>query len=353
MRQQSVTLREVAHRAGVHPGTASRALNPATRELVKPATAERVLAAADELGYEPDLVARSFRTKRTHSVAIVIPDINNPLFPPMVRGAEDRLAQAGYVALLANTENDSRRQQRIFDQMRGRRVDGFVLATARRRDPQLAALAREGMIISLVNRTTDSRAHSSVTVNDAEGIRLAVEHLRSLGHKRIAFLGGPHDLSTGLARYRGFLDAMGVDPSDGKAIERLPIVTATMFTIEQGLRCTRHLLKKRSRPTAIVAANDMLALGSYSALDELGIRCPEDVSIVGFNDMPFIDRMRPPLTTVRIPAYEMGTSAAELLLERLECPEAGVKALTVDPELVLRGSTDRPGGIRGSATPRT
>lgn len=160
MPRDAVTLREVAQAAGVHPGTASRALNDVTRPLVRGETVERVLAAANALGYKPNLLARSFKTRRTNSVGIVIPDINNPLFPPMVRGVEDRLFRDGYVALLANTEGDPDRQRRIFEGMVDRRVDGLVLATAHRHDVSLAELDETGIpivLLSLSPRTASSR----------------------------------------------------------------------------------------------------------------------------------------------------------------------------------------------------
>lgn len=336
MLKERVTLRDVAEAAGVHPGTASRALNEATRSLVRAETVERVLAATDALGYKPNLLARSFKTRRTQSVGIVIPDINNPLFPPMVRGVEDRLFRGGYVSLLANTENDPERQERIFSGMVDRRVDGLVLATAARNDPALAALTEQGVPIVLINRVAEGHVVSSVSVDDAAGIRMVVEHLRELGHERIGHVGGPQALSTGFARYSGFVASMAAcgTPADPEAI-----AFARTFSIAEGERCATTFLARADRPSAIVAANDMLALGCYAAVEAAGLRCPEDVSVVGFNDMPFIDRVSPPLTTVRIPHYEIGARAAELMVERIECPDVSVKAVLLAPHLVVRAST--------------
>jgi LacI family transcriptional regulator len=334
--RDAVTLREVAEAAGVHPGTASRALNDVTRSLVRPETVERVLAAATSLGYKPNLLARSFKTRRTNSVGIVIPDINNPLFPPMVRGVEDRLFEVGYVALLANTENDPGRQRRIFDGMVDRRVDGLVLATARRHDVTVAELGEMGIPIVLLNRVVEDGGFSSVSVDDAQGIRMVVEHLRRLGHERIGHVAGPQSMSTGYARYNGFLSAMR---ETGGAMDPRHVAFAEAFSIAEGERCAKELLTAPDRPTAIVAGNDMLALGCYSAVERAGLVCPVDVSVVGFNDMPFIDRLSPPLTTVRIPHYELGVRAAELLLGRLRDPAAAVEAVHLPPELVERGST--------------
>jgi LacI family transcriptional regulator len=347
MPEAPVTLKDVALRAGVHPATASRALNPETRILVSEDTARRVLDAAEQLGYSPNPVARSLRTRRSHTVGVLIPDLNNPLFPPIVRGLEDRLAAAGYVALIGNTDSDDQRERIIFDQMRARHVDGLVLATARLRHPLLAEASRADIPVVLINRLAQDYSFPSVTVDNERGVRMAISHLAGLGHRRIAHIAGPQEMSTGLSRYRGFVTAM---ESSGLPVDSDLVVFAKAFSVEEGLRCTRLLLDQcAARPgqagcTAIFAANDMLAVGCYSSLDEAGLACPEDMSVVGFNDMPFIDRLRPPLTTVRFPHYQVGTEAAQLLLERIAEHTAPVKILYLAPELIIRGSTTR---VRG------
>lgn len=338
MERDVVTLREVARAAGVHPGTASRALNEATRSLVRPETVDRVIAAAQALGYRPNYLARSFKTRKTHSVGVVIPDIANPLFPPIFRGVEDRLTKDGYVTLLANTENDEARQARVFSGMLERRVDGLILATARREDPSIAELAQEGIPIVLINRVVKDRSFPSVSVDDAAGIRMLVDHLRELGHERIAHVAGPQTMSTGFSRHSGFVSSMA---AHGLTVDPQSVSYADGFTIAEGERCAAALLSASFPPTAVVAANDMLALGCYTAAETLGLRCPEDVSIVGFNDMPFTDRMSPPLTTVRIPHYDVGTQAADLLLGRIHDPDLAVKVMLMVPTLVVRGSTAR------------
>ncbi len=348
MPRQNVTLTEVARQAGVHPGTASRALNEATQSLVKPETVERVNSVAARLGYKPDYLARSLKTRRTLSVGVIFPDINNPLFPPMLRGLEDRLAQHDYLALLANTENDDKRERRIVEQMTTRQVDALVLATARRDSPHLAALANQGTPIVLFNRIAENHAFSSVSVDDGAGSRLAVEHLIGLGHSRIAHVAGPQSFSTGLRRYRGYVASTSLSRAKP---DRSLVAFATSFTIAEGVRCARKLLSLGEPPSAIVAGNDMLALGCYSAIEEEGLSCPEDVSVVGFNDMPFMDRIDPPLTTIRIPQYEMGLHAADLVLERIRQPDDPLKVIVLAPELVVRRSTCPP-RARGQAETR-
>ena len=343
MIERTVTLRDVAARAGVHPATASRALNPETRLLVREDTARRVLEAAESLGYHPNPVARSLRTRRSNTVGVLIPDLTNPLFPPIVRALEDRLAAAGYVALIGNTDGDGERERLVFRQMRARHVDGMVLATAHLSDPLLAEAARAGLPVVLMNRMAQDHSLDSVSVDNEGGMRMAVAHLAAEGHKRIAHIAGPQEVSTGLSRYRGFMSAM---EAHGLKVDPDLVITAKAFSIEEGLRCTRAVLERRAGCTAVAAANDMLAIGCLAALEEAGLDCPADLSVVGFNDMPFIDRLRPPLTTIRFPHYQLGTEAAQLLLERIGGQGGPVKVLYLAPELVVRGSTapHRPAG---------
>ncbi|MBO0807557.1 MAG: LacI family DNA-binding transcriptional regulator [Actinobacteria bacterium] len=339
MPDSPVTLRDVAAQAGVHPATASRALNPETRLLVREDTARRVLDAAQALGYRPNPVARSLRTRRSNTVGVLIPDLTNPLFPPIVRGIEDRLAAAGYVALIGNTDGDDERERIVFEQMRARHVDGFVLATVHLSSALLAEAGRAELPVVLVNRLAEDHSMPSVSADNERGMRLAVDHLSELGHRRIAHIAGPQDVSTGLSRFRGFDAALR---AHAVATDEDLVVVAKAFSIEEGHRCCRLLLERGVPFTAIAAGNDMLAVGCYGALEEAGVRCPEDMSVVGFNDMPFIDRLRPPLTTIRFPHYQVGTEAAQLLLERIAGEPGPVKVLYLAPELVARGSTAPP-----------
>jgi LacI family transcriptional regulator, galactose operon repressor len=304
-----------------------------------------VTEAAERLGYRPNPVARSLRTRRSHTVGVLIPDLNNPLFPPIIRGIEDRLGQHGYVALIGNTDADPGKERLVFDQMRARHVDGFVLATATLNSPILAEAAQAELPLVLMNRTAQDYPFSSVSVDNEQGVRAAVAHLVALGHTRIGHIAGPQDISTGAARLRGYQEAMR---THGLTVGDDEIVYATGYTVEDGLRCGRELLEGADDLTAVVAANDMLAVGCYGALDGLGLRCPEDMSVIGFNDMPFVDRLHPPLSTVRFPHYQLGTEAARLLIERIEGGEGPVKILFLAPELVARGSTvaiERSGAV--------
>jgi LacI family transcriptional regulator len=335
-RSATATLRDVARLADVHPGTVSRALNPETRRLVNDETAQRVIAAAATLGYRPNPIARGLKTNRSYTVGVLVPDLMNPLFPPIVRGIQDRLEQAGYTPLIANTDNDRERERNDFEAMRARQVDGVITATARLDHGVLDEMAAAGLPIVLVNRRVDDGLLPSATADDHEGARLAVQHLVALGHTRIAHLGGPQELSTGRLRHEGFVDGMA---AAGLDVDPELVRFGTAFTEPEGERLCLELVERDPRPTAIVAGNDLMALGCYDVFDDLGIACPADIAVVGFNDMPFSERFSPPLTTIRIPQYEIGAAAAELLLEQLQQGGGEVRHIVLEPQLIVRAST--------------
>lgn len=340
------TLRDVAAAASVHVATASRALNPATRSLVSISTAERVVRAARSLGYRPNPIARSLKTARSDSVGLVIPDLTNPLVPPMVRGAEDVLSPAGYNAWVVNTDDDSARELMQIHSLRSRQVEGLIVATARLEHPLLEALHDEGVPTVLANRLLGTGHIPSVTADNAAGSAMAVRHLVDLGHTRIAHVAGPQDLSTGLLRQRGFMQAVqdhGLPEDPGL------VVTCTAWTEEAGAHAFGALLDLGLEVTAVVAAHDRLALGCYDALLSRGFSCPGDISIVGFNDMPLMDKMRPSLTTVRVEHYQVGAEAARLLLDAFREPRRPARAVLLPPTLIVRGST---GPVRAPRSPK-
>jgi LacI family transcriptional regulator, galactose operon repressor len=344
MARPRVTLRDVARRVGVHPSTVSRVLNPATRGLITEEIGRRVTRAAAALGYRLNPIAYGLKTNRSRTAGVLVPDITNPVFPPIIRGIEDALAEAGYTAILANTDNDAGRAQAILENMFARRVDGLILAIARRRDPVIERCIAEDVPAVLINRAVDSGAIPSVVNDDAFGIRLVVRHLIDLGHERIAHLAGPSTLSTGHARHRAFLSAL---KTAGLRSDPRRVAVCAAFSEQEGRRGFLALWAKDRGFTAVVAANDLIALGCYDAARELGLRVPEDLAVTGFNDMPFVDKLQPPLTTVRIPHYLMGAQAARALLARLHDRDAPVEHVKLRPELVVRGSTAMPEGRRG------
>ena len=333
---QTPTLRDVAGAAGVHPATASRALNPATRALVNADTARRVIKVAESLGYRPNPIARGLKTAKSGTVGVVIPDLTNPLFPPIVRGIEEVLEPAGYSGLIVNTDNDLGRERLQVESLLSRQVEGLIVATAMLHHPQLAQLSREGVRMVLVNRRADGVDVPSITPDDATGVELAVRHLAELGHRRVAHLAGPVTTSTGLVRARAFRGAVrdhGLDDDPDL------VVTCDYWTEVAGAAALRDLLDREVSFTAVVAGNDLIALGCYDVFAERGLDCPGDVSVVGFNDMPFLDKLRPPLTTVAVPHQEIGAEAARLLLDAISDHSRPARSVLLPLHLVVRGST--------------
>ncbi|MFI6485499.1 LacI family DNA-binding transcriptional regulator [Nonomuraea sp. NPDC050663] len=329
---------DVAREAGVHVGTVSRALNPATRSRVNTVTAARIIEVAQRLGYETNVVGRALRTHRSHTVGALIPDLTNPLFPRIVRGIEDSLAKAEYTALITSTDNDALRERKAIAVLRNRQVDGFLIASARLDDPALREIIEASVPLVALNRTSLNAQTSSVVVDDQQGIADVMAHLVTLGHQHIAHVAGPADTSTGQARLEAFEAAL-----DRYGLQRRPelIVQAPSYSIEAGTWCARELFK-RGRPfTALVAGNDLLALGVLDVLKENYVPCPERVSVVGFNDIDFAARMSPSLTTVRVPKYELGARGAQLLLDMIYRGR-DVETVTLPVTLMIRGSTGPP-----------
>jgi len=332
------TLIDVAKAADVHASTASRALNPETRGVVSDTTVARVLAAAEELGYRPHLLARGLRTAKTMTVGIVVPDLENPLFPPLVRGAEAALSAEGYTLLIGNTDNELEHTEAIISTLVERRVDGLILATAERGSGLAAAVESEGIHVVLVNRESTDGSVSAIIGDDDVGIGMAIDHLVELGHSAIGHVAGPPALSTGFGRceaFRAHMNRHGL-PLEGR------VEVADWFQVAPGARATSALLLRNPDLTAIVAGNDLLALGALRALHDAERSVPEDISLTGYNDMPFVDLVQPPLTTVGLPYREMGSMAAFELLTRMRGEGDGPQVTRLRPTLRVRASTKPP-----------
>jgi LacI family transcriptional regulator len=338
---ERVTLRDVAREADVHVSTASRALNPATRSVVNGATVERVLAAADRLGYRPHPLAKGLRTNRTMSVGMVIPDIENPLFGPIIAGVEQVLGSEGYSLLITNTDISETQTRAVVEALVERRVDGIILATASRSDEVIRDLAERGVHMVLVNRSTEGIPVPAIVCDDLTGIGLAVDHLAELGHRRIGHVAGPQHLSTGLGRHQAFLTRM---QSLALEVDSTAIEEATWYQVDPGYKAARTLLERRPDLTSIVAANDLIAVGCYRAVRESGREVGTDVSITGYNDIPLLDMMQPPMTSVRVPYRQMGVEAANTLLPMMASGSSAERPVSIrlNPVLSVRKSTGPP-----------
>ena len=329
------TLKDVARAAGVNVSTVSRALNPESAHPVSALLSRKIRRESRRLKYLPNAAASSLRTLRTRMVGVIVPDITDPAYPPIIRGIEDGLAAHGYIAILANTDGDARRQQRIIETMRARAVDGMILATVARHDPLTARLV-VGLPVVTVVRAADAMRFSSVVHDEEDGIRRILTHLVSCGHRRIAAIAGPQELSTGYRRYRAFeaqCKLLGI----GKT--RPNVIFAGAFNEADGERCTEELIARGQPFSAVVCANDRLAVGAIAALRRHGLNCPEHVSVTGYNDMPLADRLQPALTTVRVRHYKGGLESAELIVELMRDERIAPRQVVLPVEIVVRAST--------------
>ena len=339
-----VTLEDVARVAGVHYSTVSRALDPSKVWRVNPATRKHVQAVARRMGYQRDMVASGLKRGRTHTVAVVVADLANPFIAPVLRGIANRLEGAGMMSLIGETQDDSKRLARILDHLLSRRVDAIILTAARLSDgPALRRISRKGIPVVLAVRDVAGIRFPSCTNDELLGGRLAAEHLIGLGHRRLAQLRGPKDVSPTVERAQGFSKAVAA----ARAVEIVVRSTAATPTPDEGRRLMRMLLDgKGSLPTAVFAHHDLMALGALAMMAERGLSCPDEISIMGFHDVPQVDRITPPLTSIRQPSEELGRIAAEMTIASLSWPDRPPEARRLPPMLVVRESTTAPAGQR-------
>lgn len=332
--RNAVTLADVAKAAGVHPGTASRSLNEQTENQVSKETARRVQKIAKQMGYTPNTVARGLRTKKSMSIGVIVPDLTNPIFPPMVRGVDSYLLSRSYSVLVVNTDNNHEVEKKLFNSLMERQVDGLIIATGQNEKGTISEYHRLGVKAVMVNRELNGVPYPAVIGDDGNGIRMAIEHLASLGHKKLLHLAGPAASSTSRTRSQAFTDnckRLGLQAR---------IVKTEAYSVDAGQwAMDKYLDQYPYEITAVLAGNDLLALGVYHSLRLHGLRCPQDVSVVGFNDMPFSNDFQPPLTTIKAPYFDMGVEAARLILSQIDGVDNGPMKVTLPVSLIIRGST--------------
>jgi LacI family transcriptional regulator len=330
-----VTLKELAVRAGVHPSTISRVANNDPGLRIATETRSRIEALLRETGYQPNGIARGLKMRQTNVLAVVIPDVTNPFFAALFRGVEDAAAPHGFNVLLCNTDGLPERQRSHLQSLQARRVDGVILASSFLKDPSVRELRKQKRPYVLVNRFSDEGDDPFVGSDDLLGGQLATAHLIDLGHTRIAHLAGNATVSTGLLRRRGFLAAhavAGITPDPRLVVE-------AGYTEESGAAAARRLLALSDPPTAVFAVTDMVALGVAEVARKMGLRIPEDLAIVGYNDIPLASRVNPGLTTMHVPIHEFGSVAARLLLDQIESEEPTQRRVRFTPDLIVREST--------------
>jgi LacI family transcriptional regulator len=335
-----VTIIDVAKAAGVHPSTVSRVLNGRGELALLPATRQRVLATASRLGYRPSALARSLRLRRTFTLGMLVPNIDNPLFPPIIKGVEDTAHSRGYNLVLCNTEDSSEREDAYLRVLRERQVDGILIASSFMADSSIAELRRDRFPFVLVNRGGRGADDLAVLVDNQMGVTEAIDHLVELGHVRIGLIAGPQTTMTGQQRLAAAKAALR---RHRIRLEAALVSVADAFSREAGYRAARRILLGAQPPSAIFGANDLIALGALQAAREAGLECPDQLSLVGFNDMPLVEFFGPPLTTVHVPQRDMGVRSASLLISLIEGAPIETRKVVLDAHLVVRGSTAAPG----------
>ena len=333
--KKKVTIKDIARLAGVSHTTVSRALNNKSR--IRNETKEKILSIAAEVNYRPDFIARSLVMRRTKTLGLVITTIANPFYTELAQGIESTARSLGYNIILCSTQSDLSTEKQYTDMLRSKGVDGILFTSAHMGDPNIAQLAEEGFPMILVNRRT---YHPTVRekvdyvgVDNILGGFLAVEHLIRLGHTRIGVIGGSSDSSVGYERLEGGKKALQAYQLERKEKYFLE----GDFLIEAGYLGGKRFLGMEKRPTAIFAANDYMALGAYHAILEEGVRIPEEMALVGFNDIEFSAMKGIELTTIGQKKFEMGAIAVRTLVERIEGEErTSGKEMLLKPELIIR-----------------
>ena len=342
------TLKDVAADAGIHFATASRALSSTHQHLVSPETRERVLASAQRLGYRVNTVARSLRSGRTGTIGVLVFDLANPFTATVLRGIDSVLEPAGQLSVVMETHNSDEAMRRAVERLTQTRVDAIIAAAARVGDLEyLQQTAAQVPVVLAVRRAgaddgTAPPVLPEALQDDVAGAADAARHLLESGHRRVAQVVGDQRISSFVDRERGFRDVI-----TAQAGTQLVDVGehAHDSTIAEGRRLASVLLElpEGERPTAIFAHNDMLAVGVLDAIADAGLTCPADVSVIGYNDAPLSDHLSPPLTTVKLPAFEIGEHAARMALAAGSNTDEPERVM-LSPQMVLRESVAPPAG---------
>lgn len=331
------TIQDVARSAGVSTATVSRVLSAPGR--VAEATRARVLAAVDSLGYSPNVAAKMLRTLRTQKILVTVPDISNPFFSQVIRGVEEAASAAGYSVLLGDTRHEPEREDQYAAMLRRKEADGLIFLGHRLSDTLAEMAAALGPGAPIVNGCEYSPALgvSSAHIDNEKAATEAMAHLYALGHRRVGVVTGP--LASPLSRDR--LAGVRAAARTAGAAEGLAVATGD-FSVEAGAALARDLLSNATPPSALFCFSDEMAMGALAALRGLGLACPRDVSLVGFDDIRFAAYLDPPLTTVSQPMAEIGHETVRLLLEVLSGEAGAARHVTLPHRLVIRASTAAP-----------
>ncbi|WP_053368550.1 LacI family DNA-binding transcriptional regulator [Bacillus sp. FJAT-27245] len=328
------TIKDIAKRAGVSITTVSRVLNQ-KEEGMSEKTREKVLNIIKEAQYQPNQFARGLVTKQSKLLGLIVPTILNPFFPELCRGAEDEANKRAYSLVICNSDDKLEKEEHYLRVLKEQQVDGIILSSKDHLSPESEKLLIDGNIpCALLDRVIEGNKYAAVFLNNELGGYLAGKHLTDLGHRNIACISGPISIWSAFERVKGFRRALregGIDYST------IPEAEGN-FTTQSGYEHAKDLLMN-NKITALFACNDLMAFGAYQAAYELNIKVPEELSVIGFDDIPFASSLLPKLTTIRQDTYEMGRKAVELLINQIELGKT--ESVQFQPELIIRDSTSR------------
>ena len=329
---KAASIYDVARESGVSVFTVSAVVN--NKSHVGKGLREKVEAAIRKLNYRPNLIARSLAKQKTHTIGMIVPDIGNPFFPVVVRGAEDAAQKHGYNLLLCNSDDSLDKEEKAIELLLSKRVDGILLTKAGGdfRPPLRQMIQEVNIPFVLVMRTYPKLTKDAVITDDYQGAYDAVSHLARAGRKRIALISGPLKVSNAKERWQGFRDAL---KDKGLPYEEELVVEGD-YRIESGFRAGHSLFSHR--PDGVYVANHLMTIGLLKAAEEMGMRCPEDYGLVSFDDYPWLGIFRPRLTTVELPKHQLGSEAAELLIQRITGDTSKPVFKKLQPELRIRES---------------
>ncbi|PKM54829.1 MAG: LacI family transcriptional regulator [Firmicutes bacterium HGW-Firmicutes-5] len=330
-----VTIKHIAELAGVSIATVSKVINHKDEKITHQ-TRDRVLEVIKEQGYIPNRVASSMVTKRTKTLGLMIPDITNPFFPELARGVEDGANEMGYTLILCNSDNDLQKEESYLEMLQEKMVDGIIFTASSRRTTMSSAFLKLTIPVVSVDREIEGlKLEGKITVDNEKGAFEAVCYLLEKGYRKIYHISGPLLSKTAKDRYAGFIRAhkeKGIMPIEDHLLEG-------NYTSTWGYDYTKKLIEEQVDFDSLFCGNDLIALGAYKALHEKNIRIPEDIGIIGFDDIYMAEIVSPGLTTVRQPSYSMGYKAAEMMLDRIKNKDGIQKEWVLESKLIIRGST--------------
>ncbi|HOJ02245.1 MAG TPA: LacI family DNA-binding transcriptional regulator [Anaerolineaceae bacterium] len=329
------TVHDVAKKAGVSTATVSRVIND--NDAVSYELKAQVQKVIDELGYRPNKAAHHLRSGKVKRVGVLFADIRNPFFTSVLAGIENSLHEAGYALILGNSNEDAKIENMQLQAFLDEGVAGIILSAVTNSGSPYQQVLDAGIPILAIDRIPGNLKVDSISIDNVTAAKQAALHLINLGHQKIAFIGGPEHISTAHLRKKGYLEALEEHPS------RQPIIELGDFRQSGGYQATKNILAAHDDISAFLVANNLMTLGALQAFNEKKILIPEQIALVGFDDMPWATSLQPPLTVVAQPTYDMGKIAARLLLDRIKNPDSPIQQVILETQLIIRESC---GGLR-------